>query len=398
MPQTLELPSTDLDDALRAVAVNSSHNASRALSKWFKRGVRLHADGFVQKPLDEAAHAAGSAESVLAAVHMPLTGCVEGDILLAMPEEVALELADILTGQPKGSGKSFGELERSCTQETANIVGTSFANSLAQWLDIEVVPAAPTFLHDMACAIVEPLLVQAAAVGDAAWMANTEFELDERRLEWAMLLLMTPQTVDVLRERCRADSVRQHALHAVAVNAAFHASQAMSKWLKKGVRLTTEGFVRIPLREIHTQCNPDEPVVMLHMDLENQLHGHILLVLRRDTATELVRRLMPERGDAASELDEMACSCLQETANIVATAFANSVAKWLDLQTQPSTPELRIDMPEAAFGAVLADQAAVSDEVLLSKAVFRLDGQWLDCDLYIVPTPQSFRMIETFCR
>ncbi len=387
----------ELDDALRAVAVNSAYSASRALSKWFRRGVRLHTDGFVQLPLDQVSQVAGPPEEPLAAVLMTLAGRVEGNVLLALPERVALELIDILTERPAGTSTQFAEFEQSCITETANIVGTSFANSLSQWLDIEIVPAAPHFTHDMACSVVQPLISSAAAVSDFAWMSNTEFELDDRRLEWYMLLLLAPGAVEQLRTQCQSQAVREHALHAVAINAAFHASQAMSKWLKKGVRLTTEGFQRIPLREMQTQCGSDEQVVLLHMELQKQLHGHVLMVLREATANELVKRLLPECADQP-QLSEMACSCLQETANIVATAFTNSVAKWLEVDVQPSSPELRIDLADAAFATVLADQAAVSDEVLLSKAVFRLDGQWLEFDFYLLPTPSSFRLIETFCR
>jgi len=89
---------------------------------------------------------------------------------------------------------------------------------------------------------------------------------------------------------------------------------------------------------------------------------------------------------------------LQETANIVATSFTNSVAKWLELETEPTSPELVLDLPQAVFESVLAEQAAVSDEVLLSKAVFRLDGEWLECGFYVLPTPASYRLIESFCR
>ncbi|MCH8150495.1 MAG: chemotaxis protein CheC [Planctomycetes bacterium] len=51
----------------------------------------------------------------------------------------------------------------------------------------------------------------------------------------------------------------------------------------------------------------------------------------------------------------MARSCLCETANIISTSFANTLAKWLEIETQPAPPELRMD--------------------------FAQDGEWLECAL-----------------
>ena len=72
MDTVLDESGIDVADALRTVAVNSSYNASRALSKWFRRGVRLRADGFESIPISELAHVAGPPEEPVAAAHMML--------------------------------------------------------------------------------------------------------------------------------------------------------------------------------------------------------------------------------------------------------------------------------------------------------------------------------------
>ncbi|MFN0136600.1 MAG: chemotaxis protein CheX [Phycisphaerae bacterium] len=380
----------DLSDALRAVAVNSAYNSSRALSKWLKRGVRLRSDGFVKSSITELGELVGAADSAVAAIHMPLGGDIQGNVLLAFPEEVAMKLIDMMLDQAEGTTTTFGEMEQSCLQETGNIVGTSFANSLAQWLNISVAPLAPCFAHDLACAVVQPLVVNGAMNGDDAWLAKTEFELDGHRQEWALILLLAPESLALVEKQCNTDNVRQNAMHAIAVNAAFNASRAISKWLKRGVRLTTDGFTRMPLKELSKGST--EPSVALHMELTQQLHGHLLLVFSMPTARTLSSLLM--QTELGEGLDEMAQSALCETANIIGTSFTNSIAKWLELQTAPSVPELRIDLADALFEGLVAEQAALSDTVLMAKSVFSIDGQWLEADLYLLPTPASFRLLE----
>lgn len=229
MPVQIDDPATNLADALHTVAVNSAYNASRALSKWFKKGVRLTTDGFQSVPIGEVARSAGNPEDAVIAVHMALEGDITGDLLLIFPEKTAMILVDIMIGSPLGTTTSIGELETSCLQETGNIVGSSFTNCVASWLKLQCIPASPTVIHDMASAVVQPLLVAQASVGDEALIAKTEFELDGQQLDWAFLLLPSEGALSVMRGQCNSDRIRQNALHTIAINGAFNASRAMSK-------------------------------------------------------------------------------------------------------------------------------------------------------------------------
>ncbi len=395
MSADLQHATADLADSLRTVAVNSAYNASRALSKWFKRGVRLTSDGFESLPLGQVVSAACDPDDLVVAAHMPLEGELDGDVLLVFREKTAMHVVDMMIGAPEGTTKQIGDLEASCIQETGNIVATSFTNSLAGWLNVETIPAAPTVVHDMACAVIEPLLISQAEIGDTALVSRTEFELDGRQLDWFLLLLPSAGALEKMRSRCDSDEFKRNALHTIAINGAFNASRAMSKWLHRGVRLSTEGFEKVPLRDICQGADAESVVAALHLELGSQMHGHTLMVMADSTAMELVDLLMRRPEGTTKEFDEMARSCLQETGNIVSSAFINSWAKWLDIDTAPQPPQLHVDMLEAILQAVVVEQAAVGDEVFLAKTSFSVDGKWLDWKYYVLPTPISLRLIET---
>lgn len=395
MSVSSEAPQVDVAEALRAVAVNSAYTASRALSKWFKRGVRLTCDGFMALPIRDVAAAAGSPDSPVVGVHMTLTGDISGDVMLVFPDQIAMQLCDLMLESPLGATNTIGEIEASCLQETGNIVGSSFTNCLASWLKISAIPASPTVIHDLASAVIEPILVNHATMADEALICKTEFELDGQRMEWFLLLLPSVESLSKIISKCEGDDVHKNALHTIAVNGAFAASRAMSKWLRRGVRLSTEGFVRRPLPSVCSQPDSQEPVVALHMQLADQLHGHALLVLPMAGALELVRILTHAPPDAAIELDDMARSCLQETGNIISSSFVNSWSKWLEIHTEPQPPQIRIDLLQAILESMLVEQAMASDEVFLAKTSFGANGRWLDWDFYLLPTPSSLRLIET---
>ncbi|NOS99857.1 MAG: hypothetical protein HOP29_04450 [Phycisphaerales bacterium] len=395
---TIEQPTiNELPEALRTVAVNSAHRASRALSKWFKHGVRLTCDGFESVPISELAASAGDPDDAVVAIHMPLAGDMLGDVLLTFPEKVALSLVDVMIGAPDGTSTQFGELERSCLQETGNIVASAFCNSLAGWLHLDVKPLAPIVTHDLAAAVIQPLLVAHAATGDEALAARTEFEFNDRHLDWSLILLPSAESMNTMRGQCHRDRIQRHALHTIAVNGSFDASRAMSKWLHRGVRLSTEGFVRVPLRDACPRNESGEPFVALHLQLGNQLHGHELMLMSLGTARELVELLTQTPMPPGNRFDEMHRSALLETGNIIGSAFVNSWAKVMDIYTEPAAPQLVIDLPEAVFQSLLVEQAMAGDDVFLAKTEFNLDGRWLDWSLYILPSPSSLRLIEAYC-
>lgn len=395
---TIEMAEHLLVDALRTVAVNGAYNASRALSKWLRRGVRLTSDGFKRLPMAEASSILGDPESVIAAVHMPLAGDVGGHLLLAFPSPVALSLADLLLEQPEGTAKVFEELERSCLQETGNIVGTAYANSLARWLKLRIAPSVPEFAQDMACAIIDPLIMELVATHDEVFVAATDFLLDGRHLEWALLLLPSMDSLERMRKSCEQDVVRQQALQTIAINGAFNASRAMSKWVRRGVRISTDGFTRVPLADTANQFDENVPLVALHLPLSEQMHGHALLALSQVDALRLVDMLVGQPAGTASELGEIERSALAETGNIVASSFVNSWSAWLDICVEPASPELVVDLPGAVFDSMVAEQVRTADEVFMARTDFTMDDESMQMVFLLLPSPAAMRLIETACQ
>ncbi len=184
------------------------------------------------------------------------------------------------------------------------------------------------------------------------------------------------------------------ALRTIAVNGAYDASRSLSKWLRKGVHLRTDGFARVPLNEVCQGSEMNEPVVALYMQLTGQLHGHTLLAIPTKTALELVDMLAGAVPGTTCELNDLAKSCLEETANIVSNAFTNSWAKCLDVFSELRPPQLRVDFLEVILEAMLIEQAMISDEICLAKTSFNVDGRTLDWDYYLLPTRESLRLIE----
>ncbi len=393
---TLSIDKT-FEDALRTVAINGSYNASRALSKWLRRGVRLTSDGFQYVPISQAYTMLGEADEVIAAIHLPLEGDLSGHLLLTFPEKVALLLVDIMMQLPEGTSKELGEIEQSCLKETANIVASSYANSLAKWLNLLIEPGVPNFVHDMASSIIQPFMMEFAAHRDEVLIADTDFLLDQLRVQWGLLLLPTDDGLQLMQKKCQNENVRQTALQTIAINGAFDASRSMSKWLKRGVKISTEGFGRVPIDQVAACFDESNPIIALHCSLTEQLQGHTLLGMSQDHGKQLVDLLMGQPVGTTTQLGELEISCLQETGNIISSAFVNSWSNWLDIHIEPAPPQYIFDLPEAVMASLIPDQALVNDEVFLAKTLFLLDDQWLEWVFMLLPAPSAMRTIESAC-
>lgn len=389
---------TSLSDALRVVAVNGSYEASRAMSKWLRKGVRLTSDGFQSVPIGKASSIFGEPDDVLAAIHLPLAGDLSGHVLLVFPQAVALKLVDMVMQAPEGTATELGEIEQSCLQETGNIVASAYANCLAKWLKLTVEPDVPTFILDMASAVIDPLLSDLVMHSDDVQVAMTEFVLDKQRLQWGLMLLPSPSSRQLMEERCKGDAVRLDALRTIAINGAFNASRAVSKWLKRGVKISTPGFQQVPLKAAAAMFDENVPIAGLHSELGRQFHGHSLLAITKQSALPLVDLMMQQPIGTTKELDELAASCLSETANIISSSFVNSWANWLEVAITPGPPQFAVDLPAAILDSVLAEQALVSDEVFFARTEFLLDSQMLEWVFYLLPSPSAMRLIETSSR
>ena len=395
---TANATDSGLAEALRTVAINGSHNASRALSKWLRRGVRLTSDGFKSVPISQASACIGESDEPIAAIHLPLAGDLSGHMLLAFPESVARFISDIVMQQPEGTTTQLGEIEESCLQETGNIVCSAYANSLSKWLRLHIEPSSPTFGFDMVSAIVDPLLMELAAHHDEVFVAMTDFMLDEKRLQWGLLLLPSASSLEAMENRCQIDTIRQHALQTIAINGAFNASRAMSKWLKRGVKISTEGFTRVPLAEATEQFAESTTIAALYLSLGDQLQGNALLAIPEHHALRLVDMLMEQPTGTATAIDEMGRSALEETGNIIASAFVNSWSNWLDLNVEPTSPQFVLDVPQAVLQTVVAEQALIDDHVFMAKTDFLVNDQWIEWVFMLLPAPSAMRLIETSCR
>jgi len=147
------------------------------------------------------------------------------------------------------------------------------------------------------------------------------------------------------------------ALREVTNVGAGHAATALAKITNVPVTIDVPRVSIGPLATVVSRfAGQGDRIAALSMEIQGDLSGRTVLLMREDEATFLCERLLQrEAGSGTTLAGELERSCLQETGNILASSFLNALADWVGKRVLPSVPVLAID-----DGARVASDAAIT--------------------------------------
>ena len=190
---------------LRTIFDRGAAEASAALSKWLGQPATLTTSEVDEVDLAEASELLGPADELVAACSMELLGRISGQLLLVFEDRSGLALADLLLRQAPGTSRTWGDLEQSAANETANIVGCAYLNSLAAQLprsdrepvdaDAAILPSPPSFRHEFAGSLLEFALMDQAMDRDRVLLVKSRFNADGADLEWWLVFVPSGETL-----------------------------------------------------------------------------------------------------------------------------------------------------------------------------------------------------------
>lgn len=173
--------SADQKDALKEVVTIGAGNAATALSQLVKKKVNITVPDVNLMPLDEVHSVFGSPESLVTSVYLQLLGDITGVILLSFEEDSATMLANLLLGK-SDDDKSFDEMGKSSLKETTTIIAGAYLSAMSKFLKLSFLISNPSFVRDMAGAIVNNVLTETNKEADVAIIMQTEFEIADCKM------------------------------------------------------------------------------------------------------------------------------------------------------------------------------------------------------------------------
>ncbi|MCP3903184.1 MAG: chemotaxis protein CheC [Planctomycetes bacterium] len=177
---------------------------------------------------------------------------------------------------------------------------------------------------------------------------------------------------------------------------ADEASHALARWIDRPTRITVDSFEQLALDEaLGVLGSRETPICFCRAAMTGRLRGHLILAFDDASGLALADLLLGHERGTATAWTEMEQSAALETTNIVCCAYLNSLARVLPAggdETEtliPSSPQFARDFAESLMEFALMDQIVASDEVLLARTEFQIDGAPVDWTLLFVPDAPS---------
>ena len=172
---------TELEkDAMREVGYIGAGHAATALSKLVGQRVDVSIPVAAAVPLTQLPEMLGGMEELVTGVYLPLTGDIEGSVLLVFPQRSALTLADLLMKREVGTATTLSEIDQSALKEVGNILSGNCLTALSQFLGMKLVEHIPDLAHDMVGAVVDAIIIKFGQRAEQALIIVVEMTTKEK--------------------------------------------------------------------------------------------------------------------------------------------------------------------------------------------------------------------------
>jgi chemotaxis protein CheC len=137
-------------------------------------------------------------ETVLAGIYLVISGSLNAHVLLVLPLENAMNVVDLVMGEPIGTTTELGEIEVSALGEVGNII-TSFFVTVIGDVSHEIVQISPpAVMSDMLQAMMDAVLGEVGLTSDEVLVIETAFLQGDRSVKAMLLMPDLPGLLGIL--------------------------------------------------------------------------------------------------------------------------------------------------------------------------------------------------------
>ena len=190
-------------DVLREIGNMGASYSANSLSEIMNKKVEIRVPDFDVLPLEEFPNVVGGGEEIVAGILVKFNGDISGYLMLFYQLKYALNLADLLLGKELGTTKELDEMDISAIQEVGNIMASSFANAIANFLKLKITPTPPAFTVDMAGALLNYLVAELGQTAEKAIFFYTDFIIPPNEILGHLFLSPDEKSLKVIFDKIK---------------------------------------------------------------------------------------------------------------------------------------------------------------------------------------------------
>lgn len=152
---------------------------------------------------------------------------------------------------------------------------------------------------------------------------------------------------------------------------AGNATTAISNMLNLKVNMEVPKVEFLTFQELPTAISAEEETVVgIYLEVESDIGGSMMFLLKMDSARYLVNHLMGRPDDYAEEFNEMDLSAIKEIGNIISGSYLSALSTMTNMVITSSVPYLAIDMAAAILSVPAVQFGQYGDNALLIETEF----------------------------
>lgn len=174
-----------------------------------------------------------------------------------------------------------------------------------------------------------------------------------------------------------------------------HAATALARMLNQKIDIKVPKAELCDFNRLPAIVGGEENIVVgILLTLTDDVEGMMMFIMEKESAYNLIRKLMGTEIDSDEELDEIQRSALQEIGNIITGAYLSSLSDLTRLSISASIPYIAIDMAGAILSVPAIEFGKLGDKALMIEAEFggdqkdKIEGYFL-----LIPTMESYSAI-----
>jgi chemotaxis protein CheC len=173
----------DVLNKLKVIADKSVLNAAHGFSGMVGRKIHVNRATAEVVPVLTIPEIAGRPDEDAVGIYLRFKGDLEGQMMMIIPYQKAMELVDLMMEVPAGTTRHLGSLERSALGELGNLCGSFFLNSVASLTYAQFQPTPPAVMVDMAGAILDVVVATTGGISENALLMQAGFMDGSRCVE-----------------------------------------------------------------------------------------------------------------------------------------------------------------------------------------------------------------------
>lgn len=149
-------------------------------------------------------------------------------------------------------------------------------------------------------------------------------------------------------------------------------AEALSKWIRTQIIVNSSNASIVHYsRLLEPLTSPEDIISAILVGVTGNTTGNLIFLFDENSTLSIIKKILHREIGSMLGWDHITRSVMEETGNIIGTAFLNGIATSLNLELYPSSPIVTCDYSGAILETMMAHVAMKGEYALSCQISFR---------------------------